>query len=710
MKKISAQLKKLPESAGVYQFFDEKGELHYIGKAKNLKRRVSSYFQKTAKSPKLAKLQEKTTDLKFIETENETEALILEANLIRENQPKYNVLLRDDKRYQYIRVSLQEDFPRIGTVRQVAQDGARYFGPKTSGSGIKETLNLLRKIFAYRNCKMEIKWQGEGKVEIKKPDRRIPCLDFHIHRCPGCCKGLIDPTEYRARIEAICDFLAGDQSKLLRDLKTEMMRLAGLQKFEKAGRIRDQIQMIEKISERQRVEEADFAERDVVAFVTEGQKHFFNLFRIRHGKLLDQVNVVLKGEDEPSEILRAFLVQYYSSALEIPAEILLPLELEDASLEKFLTQKKGGKVQLLVPQRGQKSKILQMAEKNAESFARQERAVFETGNPLKELKEILKLKREPKRIEGYDISHLSGTATVGSLVVFENLEAKKSDYRNFRIKTLEEREINDYASLAEVLSRRMNYLVPQVAGVTVRKALKKDFVELRKIRAQVFGIDQDFMNQTGFFILEKKKEIIGHVRIYAKKSTGVWVMSNLWVDEKYRGDGLGGFLVRYALSKTKASKVYLDCVRKLLGFYENLGFAELKKIPEKIFEKRCESCEISGKKVEDFIFMVWNRAQNSVDKSFASVPDLVLLDGGKGQLSTVLKNVQFPAKTVVIGLAKENEEIFIFGKPKPIQLPNHSPARLLLQRVRDEAHRFANEHRKEILSNQLAKTRTNKLK
>ncbi len=701
MKKISAQLKKLPTTSGVYQFFDEKGELHYVGKAKNLKRRVSSYFQKTAKSPKLQKLQDKTVDLKFIETENETEALILEANLIKENQPKYNIVLRDDKRYQYVRVSLQEDFPRVSTVRKVEQDGAKYFGPKTSGSGVKETLNLLRKIFAYRNCRMEITWEGENKVKIKNPDRRIPCLDFHIHRCPGCCKGLISPEEYKIRINAICDFLAGDQSSLLQNLRDEMMELAQNQKFEKAGRIRDQIQAIERIADRQRVEEAENSERDVIAFFSEGQKHFFNLFQIRHGKLLDQVNVILKGEDEPAEILRAFLGQYYAAALEIPREILLPNEIEAADLEKYLSEKKGAKVKFLVPQRGQKSKIMAMAEKNAESFARQERAVFEVGNPLKELKEVLDLPREPKRIEGYDISHLSGTATVGSMVVFAQTEAKKSDYRNFRIKTLEEREIDDFASLAEVLSRRMNYLVPQIEGVKVRATLKKDLPKLNKMRKEIFGNQKPFSSQKGFFVLEKGKDLIGCVRVFEKKKTKVWTMSNLWIDEKYRGSGLGGFLVRYGLAHTKAKKVYIDCVQNLCSFYENLGFKELKKVPENIFEERCRLCNLGAKKIEDFIFMVWERTGNQADKSFNSAPDVVLLDGGKGQLSTVLKHVQFPEQTKVIGLAKEREEIFVRGEKKSIQLADNSPARLLLQRVRDEAHRFANEHRKEILSKKL---------
>lgn len=660
--KLKNQLKILPEGAGVYQFLDEEGKIIYIGKAKNLKRRVSSYFQKQDLAPKILKLREKAAELKFTETENETEALILEANLIKKHQPKYNSLLRDDKSYVYVRVSVQEDFPKVEVVRQTEADGAKYFGPKTSANLTRETLRLLRKTFPYRTCRMEIVAEAGGGVKIKNPDRRVPCLDKHLSLCQGCCVGGVTREEYCKNTDAIVNFLGGKEEEVMKMLKEKMMQLAEEKRFEKAARVRDQMLSIQKMTERQKVEGADFTSRDIVAFVSEGGKHFFNVFLVRAGKLIDQINLILRGEDSTSEILRAFLTQYYSEQAQLPEEILVGCELEEREvLEEWLSRLRGGRVKIFVPQRGEKNKILRMAENNAQAFAVRTRAQFENDNSLDELAEKLGLEKAPKRMECYDISHSSGVHTTASMVVFEGGRAKPEDYRRFRIKSLAKGEVDDYRSLGEALTRRMSYVVSQVAGL---KIMKKGGVEM--------------------YVARLEKEEVGRLEI--KEENGKWVMREPEIVAGFEGKGIGADLIQAALKKTEVKKLYVHGIsEELSDFYERLGF----------------------KRAREEGVMLWEKKSGKMDKSFGSVPDLVVLDGGKGQLSAVYKSVNLPEKTKLIALAKREEEVFYLdeeGKFASVVFEENSRAKMLLTRIRDEAHRFANEHRKALVSHDLTKS------
>ena len=535
---LEDRIKDLPESPGVYLMKNAGGKIIYVGKAVNLKNRVRSYFSSQhADSPKTRALVSHIRDLEFIITDNEIEALILESNLIKAHKPKYNIRLTDDKNYPYLRVTVQEPYPRVEIARSRKKDGARYFGPYTNTGYVNETLRLLKKIFPVRSCK---------QTTFARQAR--PCLNAHIERCAAPCCGRISQEDYRKMIDEVVLFLEGKQEALIKALKKRMGEAADQLDFEKAAELRDQLSAIEKIIARQKIVTGSFADFDVVNLARGANITCVQIFFVRGGKLLGRDHFIMEGTEgtETGEILASFIQQYYDRVDYLPPEILLPERLEDAEvLENWLTGKKGARVRFRTPQKGEKQALLEMVGKNAaeslqhelKTKARQEDAA---GGVLSELPALLGLDRDKEisRIECYDISHIQGAETVASMVVFEEGKARPSQYRRFKIRTVEGPD--DFASMAEVIERRF---------------MKAD---------------------------------------------------------------AGG-------------------------------------------------------------------------EKFGILPDLVVIDGGKGQLSaarqamTRLGYDDIPAAA----LAKENEWIFLEHSPDPLILPRDSQALYLLQRIRDEAHRFA---------------------
>jgi excinuclease ABC subunit C len=532
------RLSSIPTRPGVYLMKGEADEVLYVGKAVNLRNRLRSYFHASAgHSPRIQRLVENAADLDFFVTDSELEALILECNLIKRHRPRYNVRLKDDKRYPYVKVTWQEDYPRVQVVRRMQHDGARYFGPYTSTSAMRQTLDLLRRIFPYLTCKRKITGTDERA-----------CLYYHIKRCLGPCIGAVSKEEYRDMMDQVCLFLQGKGGEIVDSLRQGMESAAERMEFERAASLRDQLNAVEQVVERQRVVSASAVDQDAVAFAQENGEVCVQVFFIRGGKLVGHEYFLMEGgEDvEAAEILASFLKQFYDHAALIPPEILLPLEIEDGeTIERWLKDKRGGKVTLHIPRRGQKRKLLEMVAENATEtlshLMATEQAEKDRGlAAVNDLQDRLGLETAPLRIEAYDISNIQGVAATGSMVVFVEGLPAKSDYRRFKIRAIQRPD--DYAMMEEVLRRR--------------------FARAREGDAQ-----------------------------------GTW----------------------------------------------------------------------------------------------AQLPDLILVDGGKGQLNTALRVLadceleDIP----VLGLAKAREEVFKPGRSQPVVLPLDSPGLQLLQRVRDEAHRFA---------------------
>ena len=680
MNKIKNLLRKLPVSPGIYQFLDSTGEILYIGKAKNLKNRVKTYFQKNSKTLKIERLLEKAEDLKWLETNSETEALTLEANLVKKFQPKFNALLRDDKHFLYFKIT-NEDFPRILTVRKIEKDGAKYFGPKTDSKAVRNTTKLIQKLFKIRICNLGILAKNGG-AEVVKKTVKFPCIYSHINLCTAPCIGKVSNKNYAKQVSEAVDFLAGDTSGIIQKLRKRMQQAASEKKFELASQLRDKILAIENSSAKQLASTSDLASRDVVGVKLSPQisggitsKAYFALLSVRNGKLIDSKNfVVATGESELPEILASFLTQYFSISTDFPAEILLPEKIENVEIfEKWLTEKAGSRIKILFPKKGDKSNLLRLAEKNAAAFAVQSKAKFEnaterTIGAAAELAKNLRIEKELKRIEVYDISHFAGSATVGSMVVFERGEPKNLDYRHFKICSLVCGEVDDCKSLAEVLARRMEYLIPQNLEIQIRKAAKKQISEIEKIlKIKISG-----KKETWFAALENKK-VVGGFRLIFHDKKHARIKSIF-------GKNLEEILLKFALKKVSAKLYSTENVE----VYEKLGFKKINKNPT--FFKKNEKVFVSTRNI-------------SSGSSFTARPNLVILDGGKGQLSAVLKKVRFPKSVVVIALAKKNEEIFqqtTAGKFRKIILPRNLQALFLVQRIRDEAHRFANSLREKL--------------
>ena len=447
---LREQLKTLPVKPGVYLFKDGAGKVLYVGKASSLRQRVRSYFSApNTLEPKLLRLMSRVQNLDFIVTDSEQEAIILENNLIKKNRPDFNVRLKDDKSYPYIKVSLNEEWPRVFLTRRFEDDGGRYFGPYASAGSVRRTLDLLKKLFRYCSPR----WVITGR----KPR---PCFDYSIRRCVGACSSEISKEEYREIIDQVIMFLEGKHEKVVRDLRRKMERAADAMEFEKAAVLRDQVQAVESVTQGQKIISAGGGDEDVIAFAKERNEACVQVFFVRSGKLIGRENFILEGtqDEEPGHIMASFIQQFYSSAPYVPPQVSLQTEPEDMGvISSWLQSVRGGKVSLKVPRRGQKKKLVDMVTENAEQALAQLKAKWladsgKTATALKELQERLNLPRLPNRMECYDISNIRGTSAVGSMVVFENGRPKSSAYRRFKIKTVG--SIDDYAMMQEVLRRR----------------------------------------------------------------------------------------------------------------------------------------------------------------------------------------------------------------------------------------------------------------
>jgi excinuclease ABC subunit C len=450
--RVKEKLKFLPTSPGVYLHKDEAGRPLYIGKAVNLRNRVRSYFQVgSAKTPKIQRMVGQVHDLEWIVTDTELEALILECNLIKKHRPPFNVRLRDDKTYPFLMVTMGEEFPRVLITRRVKRDKSRYYGPYTDSQAVHHTMRLIRDVFQIRPC--DLTFDGEHLIR--------PCLYYHIGQCTAPCAGLVSKAEYREQAEEVSRFLEGHSRDVVARLKERMARAAAAEEFEKAARFRDQIAAVETITEQQKVLSQRATEQDVIALASDDGSACVQMFFIREGKLVGQEQFFLDGTENETmeEQIKGFIAQYYHEAPYVPKEILLPLGLDEMNiLECFLRRKRGSKVSLLAPERGDKKRLVEMAATNAgfalkEQLARLEVRLSKAEQASRALQEALQLPAPPRRIECYDISNTMGRYSVGAMVVFEDGEPRKSDYRRFRIRSVE--GANDFASLAEVLERRL---------------------------------------------------------------------------------------------------------------------------------------------------------------------------------------------------------------------------------------------------------------
>ena len=568
---LLAQVQALPRSPGVYLMRDAASNIVYVGKAARLKDRVRSYFRgPTGLTPKMRKLVANVTELEHIVTDSEAEALILECNFIKRYKPRYNVRLKDDKTYPYLKIDVHHPWSQVLITRRLENDGARYFGPYTNSESVRQTLALIKKLFPYRSC---------NKV-ITGTDPR-PCLDFHIHRCLGPCIGAVSQEEYAAVVHQVILFLEGKQELVVKDLRRKMEAASDQLEFERAAALRDQIRAVEKVVERQKIVSTTRKDQDVIAFVREGNQCGVQVFLIRGGKLFGREHFVLEGaqDENPSEVMTSFVQQYYTSVPNIPSTILLqqPVQGEEV-ITDWLKSRRGGKIVLQVPRQGEKKRLIEMVAENARQTLQQLQVKWladtgKTAAALTELQDALDLQRIPLRMECYDISNISGASAVGSMVVFEDGRPKPADYRRFRIKTVTGSD--DYAMMQEVLRRRF----------------------------------------------KRAREV--------------------------------------------------------------LPAPDVQEQPE---EEEADEAVV--------------QARHEAASKWGVLPDLLIIDGGRGHLNAVTEimrelGVHFIA---TCALAKQQEEVFLPHVSESVLLPRASQGLYLLQRIRDEAHRFAITYHRQVRS------------
>ena len=451
---IEEELKKLPDQPGVYIMHDSRDAIIYIGKAVSLRKRVHQYFQPSHdEGIKKAQMVKQIARFEYIVTDSELEALVLECNLIKEHRPKYNTMLRDDKTYPYIRVTLGEDFPRVLFSRQQKKDKSRYFGPYTSAGAVKDTIELVNKIYQLRTCNRNLP-RDTGK------DR--PCLNYHIHQCTAPCQGYITKEAYRERVDAVVEFLNGNYAPVLKSLEEKMNTASANLEFEKAIEYRELLNSVRQIAQKQKITHTDGEDKDIIALAADDRDAVVQVFFIRDGKLIgrDHFYVKIGTEDTKAQILTTFIKQFYSGTPFIPREIMLPQEIEEQEvLADWLGEKRGSKVYIRVPQKGMKEKLVELAQKNAKMVLAQDREKIKreegrTIGALKEIEQLLGMKGL-NRVEAYDISNTSGFESVGSMIVYEKGKPKRSDYRKFKLRTVSGPD--DYASMYEVLTRRFTH-------------------------------------------------------------------------------------------------------------------------------------------------------------------------------------------------------------------------------------------------------------
>lgn len=460
------QLKILPDKPGVYIMKNSLGGVIYVGKAKVLKNRVRQYFQNSKNhSEKVRAMVKNIAEFEYIVTDSEMEALILECNLIKKYSPRYNIALKDDKFYPFIKITTNEDFPRVYVTRNFAKDGNRYFGPYTNGTAVYEVMGLIKKLFPLRTCKKAI-------VEGGEPTRA--CLNYHINLCKAPCAGYVSKAEYWEMIDEIINILNGTDTSIIKKLKLEMEKAAEELEFEKAAKIRDRILAIELISEKQKMFTVKEGDEDFIDLYTDEKDGCAQVFFVREGKVTGREHFMIEniGDDPVKEVISSFIASFYGGTAQIPKTIYVPEEIEDQELiEKFLTEKRGSKVWIKVPKKGDKKNLLDMVRNNAKIMLDQfkEKMVEEkelNKSALTELADVLGLDSLPARIEAYDISNIQGVDSVGTMVVFENGKAKNSDYRRFKIKSV--KGPNDYESMREILSRRFSHGLEEVNKIKER--------------------------------------------------------------------------------------------------------------------------------------------------------------------------------------------------------------------------------------------------
>ena len=451
---IQEELKKLPGKPGVYLMHDERDAIIYVGKAISLKNRVRQYFQSSRnKGAKIEQMVTHISRFEYIVTDSELEALVLECNLIKEHRPKYNTMLMDDKSYPFIKVTVNEPFPRVMLARQMKKDKAKYFGPYTSAGAVKDTIELIRKLYHIRSCNRSLP---------KDIGKERPCLNYHIHQCQAPCQGYISQEEYRKSIDEVVRFLNGHYDLVLKELEEKMMAASDSLEFEKAIEYRELLTSVQKVAQKQKITDTAGDDRDIIAMASEGEDAVVQVFFIRSGRLIGRDHFYLKSaeNDTEGEILSSFIKQFYAGTPYIPAELMLPEEIEDQDIiEEWLTARRERRVHLRIPKKGTKEKLVELAQKNAQMVLKndRERLKREEGRTIgavKELEKILGLKGII-RMEAYDISNTNGFDSVGSMIVYEHGKPKRNDYRKFKIKTVQGPD--DYASMNEVLTRRFGH-------------------------------------------------------------------------------------------------------------------------------------------------------------------------------------------------------------------------------------------------------------
>lgn len=451
---IEEELKKLPDQPGVYIMHDEKDAIIYIGKAVSLTKRVHQYFQASHNEGiKKAQMVKQIARFEYIVTDSELEALVLECNLIKEHKPKYNTMLRDDKTYPYIKVTLGEDFPRVLFSRQQKKDKSRYFGPYTSAGAVKDTIEMINKLYHLRTCSRTLP-RDIGK------DR--PCLNYHIKQCSAPCQGYISKEDYRERVDRALDFLNGNYAPIMKELEEKMLEASEQMEFEKAAEYRDLLSSVRQVAQKQKITHTDGEDKDIIALAADDRDAVVQVFFIRDGKLIgrDHFYVKVGSEDTKEQILTTFIKQFYSGTPFLPKEIMLQMDIAEREvISEWLSQKRGSKVMIRVPQKGMKEKLVELAQKNAKLVLSQDREKLrrEEGRTIGAMKEIEQLlgMEHLSRVEAFDISNINGFETVGSMVVYEKGKPKRSDYRKFKLKTITGPD--DYASMHEVLTRRFTH-------------------------------------------------------------------------------------------------------------------------------------------------------------------------------------------------------------------------------------------------------------
>ena len=448
---IEEELKKLPSKPGVYLMHDDKDAIIYVGKAISLKNRVRQYFQSSRnKGVKIEQMVTHIARFEYIITDSELEALVLECNLIKEHRPKYNTMLMDDKTYPFIKVTVQEDFPRVLFARQMYKDKAKYYGPYTSAGAVKDTIDLIHKLYGIRTCNKQLpKMQGKER----------PCLNYHIHQCPAPCQGYISKEEYAKSVKKVLTFLNGDYTPILKELEEKMLEASEEMEFEKAIEYRELLNSVTKIAQKQKITSSDMEDKDVIAMSVDQHDAVVQVFFIREGKMIGRDHFYLRiaADATPSQILLNFVKQFYAGTPFIPKELMLQRDIDEIEvLEEWLSKKRGQKVHIRVPKKGTKEKLVELAARNARMVLTQDKEKLkrEEGRTIGAMKEICDLLEldSLQRVESYDISNISGFESVGSMVVYEKGKPKRNDYRKFKIKSVQGPD--DYASMEEVLTRR----------------------------------------------------------------------------------------------------------------------------------------------------------------------------------------------------------------------------------------------------------------